>query len=94
MRDGCLLLLGGSAATCSCSSGPNLAVCVLHSSLHCNNLAELPEELGCATGLDWMSLNCNNLKRLPESIGRLTKIVRLSVVRCSTSSISVTRDHA
>ena len=39
-------------------------------SLHSNRLAELPEELGCAVGLQWISLNCNHLKRLPESIGR------------------------
>lgn len=53
---------------------------VLRRSLHSNKLVQLPDELGCATGLVWLSLNTNSLTRLPESVGQLTNMVRISLV--------------
>ena len=52
---------------------------VILRSLHCNRLLELPEELGCAVGLNWLSANGNRLSRIPESIGRCRKLVRLGL---------------
>ena len=67
-----------SANICS-RALPSCSV-VLRRSLHSNKLVQLPEELGCATGLVWLSLNTNSLTRLPESVGQLTNMVRISLV--------------